>query len=218
MPISTQPFIQLCLDNHVLKFGDFSLKSGRRSSYFFNAGLFYSSTALIQLGEFYADLIYDSIITKNISFDCLFGSAYKGIPLVTITAIALDKKYNFKTNIAFNRKEAKTHGEGGNIIGAELNNKKIILIDDVITAGTATREAINILHNYKADVIAMIIALNRQEPGNNPSFQTASDEITAEFNIPIFSIATLRDIIAFTAQHPQYEKYAKLLQQHHNHI
>jgi orotate phosphoribosyltransferase len=215
MQTSTQQFIQLCLENQVLKFGEFTLKSGRHSHYFFNAGQFYKNTAIIKLSEFYADLIYNHIITKHINFDCLFGPAYKGIPLVIATAIALENKYNFKTTIAFNRKEKKQHGEGGDIIGDNLNNKKVILIDDVISAGTATKESISILNNYNAKITGIVVALNRQEPANNHAFKTAAEEISTEFNIPIFSITTLLDIIAFTKQNPEYKKYAELLTQDH---
>lgn len=211
MQKTKQEFIQLCLANQVLKFGEFTLKSGRQSHYFFNAGLFYTSTALIELGEFYADLINSNIIQKNISFDCLFGPAYKGIPLVTATAIALEKKYGYKTSIAYNRKEAKTHGEGGMIIGQDLTNKKVVLIDDVITAGTATKESINLLKQYNASIIALTVALNRQEPANNTSYKTSADEITAEYELPIYSIASFTDILEFTENTPEYNNYANLL-------
>jgi orotate phosphoribosyltransferase len=200
MDSQKQNFIQLCLTHNVIKFGDFTLKSGRKSKYFFNAGLFYNNSALVKLGEFYADLIYNKIISKDIKFDCLYGPAYKGISLAIIAAIALQNKYNINTNIAFNRKEMKTHGEGGNIIGCDISNKKVLLLDDVITAGTATRESINLLKPYNTEIIAIIIALDRQEQANNNNYKTAAEEITAEYNIPIYNLIDFTDVQEFINQ------------------
>lgn len=210
MDANKQQFIKLCLENQVLKFGDFTLKSGRKSHYFFNAGLFYTNTALASLGNHYAELIHNQIINK-IHFDSLFGPAYKGIPIATSTAIALANNYNFDTNTAFNRKETKDHGEGGNIIGYNLENKKVLLIDDVISAGTATRESIKLLKNYNASIAAIVIALDRQEHAHDAKYDSAAEEITAEYDIPIFNVVNLSDIIEYTKNNAEYEKYTKLL-------
>lgn len=211
MQTSKQQFIKLCLDNNVLKFGEFTLKSGRKSHYFFNAGLFYNNQALIALGDFYADLIHSEIINKNINFDCLYGPAYKGISLAVATAISLQNKYNYSTDVAFNRKEAKTHGEGGNIIGCNVTNKKVLLIDDVITAGTATRESVNILNEHNAKIAAIVIALDRQDPAHNSNYACASDELKEELDLPIYSIARFTDIVEFTKTTAEYNQYAELL-------
>lgn len=192
-----QQFIDLCIKNNVIKFGDFTLKSGRKSNYFFNAGLFFSNTALTKLGEFYADLIFNKIIKEKMNFDCLYGPAYKGISLAIVTAIALKNKYNFETNVAYNRKEAKTHGEGGNIIGYDVTNKTVLLLDDVITAGTATRESLDLLKNYHANISAIIIALDRQEQAHSNKYKTAAEEITAVYNLPIYNIIDFNDIQSF---------------------
>ncbi len=192
-------FINFCITNDVIKFGDFTLKSGRKSNYFFNAGLFFSNTALTKLGEFYADLIYNKVISENIKFDCLYGPAYKGISLAIITAIALKHKYNFDTNVSYNRKETKTHGEGGNIIGYDITNKTVLLLDDVITAGTATRESLDLLKKYNANICAIIIALDRQEQAHNNKFKTASEELTAIYNLPVYSIIDYSDVQSFIA-------------------
>lgn len=211
MDANKQQFIKLCLDNQVLKFGDFTLKSGRKSHYFFNAGLFYANTALASLGNYYAELIHNNIINK-IDFDSLFGPAYKGISIATSTAIALTNNYNFITNTAFNRKETKDHGEGGNIIGYNLENKKVLLIDDVISAGTATRESIKLLKNYNASIAAIVVALDRQEQAHNIKYKTAAEEITAEYNIPIFNIVNLLDVVEYTKNNSEYTRYTKLLE------
>ena len=204
-------FITLCLENKVLLFGDFILKSGKKSHYFFNAGLFHNNQAITLLGEFYADNIFKNIIQQNIQFDCLFGPAYKGIPLATATAIALHRKYNYQTSISFNRKETKDHGEGGNIIGQDLTNKKVLLIDDVMSAGTATKESIHILNQFNAQIVGIMIALNRQERSSNKKYQIISDEIFDQYKIPIYSIITLDDIIVYTKNCKEYQSYYPLL-------
>ena len=200
-------FIKFCLDHKVLSFGDFTLKSGRKSHYFFNAGLFHSNSAIAILGEYYADLISQA----NLKFDCLFGPAYKGIPLATATSIALFKKYHLETNIAFNRKEVKLHGEGGNIIVADVTNKNILLIDDVISAGTATRESITLLKQYNANIIGIVIALDRKMEANSSNYKTASEEITGKYNIPVYNIITIDDIRDFTKSNDNYSDIANLL-------
>jgi orotate phosphoribosyltransferase len=182
-------FIQLCLDLGVLRFGEFKLKSGRLSPYFFNAGLFNTSRAIAELGRFYAQAVVDS----KIPFDMLFGPAYKGIPLVTATAIALADQHGKDVPWAFNRKEAKTHGEGGNIVGAPLKGR-VLIVDDVITAGTAIRESIDIIRAAGAESCGVILALDRQERGQGDL--SAVQEVQQLFNLPVASILQLDGLIA----------------------
>jgi len=182
-------FIQLCLDLGVLRFGEFKLKSGRLSPYFFNAGLFNTSRAIAELGRFYAQAVVDA----NIPFDMLFGPAYKGIPLVTATAMALADHHGRDVPWAFNRKEAKTHGEGGNIVGAPLNGR-VLIVDDVITAGTAIRESIDIIRAAGAEPCGVILALDRQERGQGEL--SAVQEVQQVFKLPVASILQLDGLIA----------------------
>lgn len=212
--VEQQKFIKFCLENNVLAFGDFTLKSGLKSHYFFNAGLFNTNKSISLLGQYYAKLIYEQIIAKNIKFDGLFGPAYKGITLVTAVAIALYQNYNFETSVAFNRKEVKTHGEGGNIIGADVTNKNFLLIDDVISAGTATRESINILKHYNANIVSIVVALDRKMPVADNQQITAAELLKTEYNIPIFSIISVNDIIDFTSAEKEYAYITELLQNH----
>ena len=156
-------FVDYCLQRGALRFGEFTLKSGRVSPYFFNAGIFNRGADLAQLAGFYADAIEQS----GIEFDLLFGPAYKGIPLAAITAAALHQRHQHDIAYAFNRKEAKDHGEGGNIVGAEIAGR-VMIIDDVITAGTAIRESIGLIESFAAEVCAVTIALDRQERGQGP--------------------------------------------------
>ena len=205
-----EQFIKFCLESKVLAFGDFTLKSGLKSHYFFNAGLFNTNKAIALLGEFYAKEIYDSIIQRDkLHFDCLFGPAYKGITLAGCASIGLYNKYHYETDIAFNRKETKTHGEGGNLIGADVTNKKVLLIDDVISAGTATRESINILQPYNATVVGIVIAMDRKTILDKDKQLTAAQLLTAEFNIPVYSIINVNDVITFTATNPEYHHIYK---------
>ena len=183
-------FIKFALDRGALSFGDFTLKSGRQSSYFFNAGVFNTGTELQQLGHFYAD----AIERANLSYDILFGPAYKGIPLVTATAMSLAGKGK-NVHYAFNRKEKKEHGEGGHLIGANLANKKVLIIDDVITAGTAVRETINFLAAAKANLCGLIVALDRQEQGQQS--ESAMQEIAAHYQVPVTSIVGITDLVEY---------------------
>lgn len=194
-------FIQLAIDSHVIQFGEFTLKSGRLSPYFFNAGLFYQGEALRLLGQFYAQ----KLIEQQINFDHLFGPAYKGLPLATATAIALAEQGIDKT-VTFNRKETKDHGEGGQLIGAPLSGKTII-IDDVITAGTAFREAQQQIKQHGGELTGVIIALDRCERGL--SQQSALAEIKAQ-GIAVFSIITLFDLIEHMREQEHYEQVKKL--------
>jgi len=184
-------FIRLALQCNVLKFGSFTLKSGRQSPYFFNAGLFYQGEALRQLGQFYAK----TIMQHKLNFQHLFGPAYKGLPLATTTAVAL-AEHGVNTTVTFNRKEAKDHGEGGQLIGSPLTGKTVI-IDDVITAGTAFRESAQLIREQGAEVTAVVIALDRCERGL--SNQSTLAEIQAQ-GIQVFSIITLFDLIHYLEQ------------------
>jgi len=187
-------FVKFALENEALQFGEFTLKSGRISPYFFNAGKFNQGAAFNTLGRFYAD----TLMQAGISFDLLFGPAYKGIPLATATSIALDSQYQRSVGVAFNRKEAKTHGEAGKLIGAPLAGR-IVIVDDVITAGTAIRESMDLIQEAGAEPAAVIVALDRQEKG--PKGKSAIQEIENAYNIPVLAIARLEDLLEFAKQH-----------------
>ena len=180
-------FIRLCLDLGVLRFGAFTLKSGRVSPYFFNAGLFNTGRAIALLGRHYARTAAGS----GVPFDMLFGPAYKGIPLVTATAAALAEHENLDRPYAFNRKEAKDHGEGGSIVGAPLAGR-VLIVDDVITAGTAIRESVDIIRGHGATPAAVLIALDRQERGTGE--RSAVQEVEATFGLPVISVLKLADL------------------------
>ncbi|MBL8268421.1 orotate phosphoribosyltransferase [Steroidobacter sp.] len=186
-------FIDLCLQLGVLRFGEFKLKSGRLSPYFFNSGLFNSGRALAELGRAYAQTIQSA----NLEFDVLFGPAYKGIPLVASTAVALADQHGRDVPWAFNRKEAKTHGEGGNIVGAPLRGR-VLIVDDVITAGTAIREAIDIIRGAGAEPVGVILALDRQERGQGQL--SAVQEVEQTLQLPVTSIVQLGDLIEYLRQ------------------
>jgi orotate phosphoribosyltransferase len=183
-----QSFIQLCLDLGVLRFGEFKLKSGRISPYFFNAGLFNTSRAIANLGRHYAN----AVVASGIQYDMLFGPAYKGIPLVTATAIALADHHNRDQPWAFNRKEAKDHGEGGSIVGASLKGR-VLIVDDVITAGTAIRESIDIIRAAGAEPCGVVLALDRQERGQGEL--SAVQEVEQNYKLPVASILQLDGLI-----------------------
>lgn len=188
-----QSFIQFALQCEVLRFGEFTLKSGRASPYFFNAGLFNTGEMLAKLGQYYAAAIVDS----GIEFDVLFGPAYKGIPLGTATAVALAEHHGRNVPLAFNRKEAKDHGEGGSIVGAPLKGR-VLIIDDVITAGTAIRESMDIIDAEGAQPAGVVIALDRQERGKGEL--SAIQEVEQNFGIPVVSIIKLENLIAYLEQ------------------
>lgn len=181
-------FIDLILDRGVLRFGEFTLKSGRASPYFFNAGLINDGESLRRLGACYAQALVDT----GTGFDMLFGPAYKGIPLATATAIALAQHHRRNVPVAFNRKEAKSHGEAGTLIGAPLAGR-VLIVDDVITAGTAVRESIGIIRAAKASPAGVIVALDRQERGQGKL--SAVQEVETAFGIPVIRIITLDDLI-----------------------
>jgi orotate phosphoribosyltransferase len=183
-------FIDFALETGVLRFGEFTLKSGRISPYFFNAGLFNSGASLARLGRFYAQ----SIIDSGIEFDLLYGPAYKGIPLAAVTAAALFDHHGVDIPYAFNRKEAKDHGEGGTIVGHQLAGR-VAIIDDVITAGTAIRESIDLITAHGAVPSAVFIALDRQERGNGEL--SAIQEVECEFGLPVAAITKLENLIDY---------------------
>lgn len=193
-------FIEFALSSNVLRFGEFTLKSGRVSPYFFNAGLFNSGEALSKLGKYYAQALKDS----GIKFDVLFGPAYKGIPLASSCAMSLFTEHNINTPYSFNRKEAKAHGEGGNIVGAALEGK-VLIIDDVITAGTAIREAMDIISNAGAQAAGVLIALDRQEKGQ--AELSAIQEVEQQYKIPVTSIIKLGDLIEFIKDKPEFKEF-----------
>lgn len=204
-----QQFIQFALDRHTLRFGEFTLKSGRKSPYFFNAGLFNTGDDLRQLGQFYAAAIENA----NIDYDVIFGPAYKGIPLVTATSIALSE-YHKNVPYAFNRKEAKTYGDGGNIVGADMKGKKVLIIDDVITAGTAIRESVELLAEIGAHFCGVVIALDRQERGLGTT--SAIQEIEEQHNVPVINIINFDNLVEFLREH-QHNDEIKKMQQYQQH-
>jgi orotate phosphoribosyltransferase len=183
-------FIEFALQKQVLKFGEFTLKSGRKSPYFFNAGLFNTGRDLAKLGRFYAAALADS----GIEFDVLFGPAYKGIPIATTTAVALADHHDIDTPYCFNRKEAKDHGEGGTLVGSELKGR-IMLVDDVITAGTAIRESMQIIQAQGADLAGVLVAIDRQEKGKGEL--SAIQEVERDFGCAVISIISLGDLVTY---------------------
>ena len=193
-------FIEFALEKQVLKFGEFTLKSGRTSPYFFNAGLFNTGRDLARLGRFYAAALADS----NIEFDVLFGPAYKGIPIATTTAVALADHHDIDTPYCFNRKEKKQHGEGGSLVGSELNGN-IMLVDDVITAGTAIRESMEIIKQNGADLSGVLIALDRQEKGKGEL--SAIQEVERDFGTSVISIVTLGDLVSYLKTNSDFAEF-----------
>jgi len=193
-------FLELALELGVLRFGEFTLKSGRVSPYFFNAGLFSTGYAAAKLGRYYAS----AIAASEIEFDMLFGPAYKGIPLATLAAAALAEHHDVDVPYAFNRKEAKDHGEGGNIVGAPLSGK-VMIVDDVITAGTAVREAQQIIVGAGAEVAGLTISLDRQEIGQGS--RSAVQELEESLKIPVVSIVTLEDLVELLEEAGEYSEF-----------
>jgi orotate phosphoribosyltransferase len=191
-------FIHLAIKHQALCFGEFTLKSGRTSPYFFNAGRFQTGSALAELGRYYAA----AIKAADIDFDIVFGPAYKGIPLAATTAIALFDTYQQDLPYCYNRKEAKDHGEGGTLVGAPLQGK-VLIVDDVITAGTAVREVMSIIKSAGAQPAAVLIGLNRQEKGQGDL--SAIQEVEQSFGIPVVSIINLNHIIDYLESQPNQE-------------
>jgi orotate phosphoribosyltransferase len=188
-----------------LRFGSFTLKSGRTSPYFFNAGLFNSGMALAELGRFYAEAIRDS----KLEFDVLFGPAYKGIPLAAATAVQLADDFHIDKPWCFNRKEAKDHGEGGSLVGAPLTGN-VLIIDDVITAGTAIREVMSVIKHAQAQAAGVIVALDRQERGQGAL--SAIQEVERDFSIPVLSIVKLEHIVEYLQEQGETEQIKQIEQ------
>lgn len=202
-------FIEFAIGKNVLQFGDFELKSGRRSPYFFNAGLFNTGGALLKLGSYYAE----ALVGSGKTFDMLIGPAYKGIPLVSATAMALAMEHGLDVPYVFNRKEAKRHGEGGDLVGAPLNGR-VVIVDDIITAGTAIREIIQLLKAYQTAPEGIIVAIDRQERGTGEL--SAIEEVEQEFGLFVISVVNLEDIIEYLELTQSYEmELVKIREYHH---
>lgn len=193
-------FIEFAINRNVLRFGQFTLKSGRLSPYFFNAGLFNTGADLALLGKCYAEALTQS----GIAFDVLFGPAYKGIPIATTTAVALATEHQRSVPYCFNRKEAKAHGEGGSLVGSELKGN-IMLVDDVITAGTAIRESMELIAQHEANLAGVLIALDRQEKGQGEL--SAIQEVERDFGTKVISIVTLGDVVEYLQTKPEYAEH-----------
>ncbi|MCT4714147.1 orotate phosphoribosyltransferase [Enterobacteriaceae bacterium H18W14] len=200
-------FIEFALNKQVLKFGEFTLKSGRTSPYFFNAGLFNTGRDLALLGRFYAAALMDS----GIDFDLLFGPAYKGIPIATTTAVALAEHHERDVPYCFNRKEAKDHGEGGNLVGSALQGR-VMLVDDVITAGTAIRESMEIIAANEATLVGVLISLDRQERGRGEI--SAIQEVERDYHCKVISIITLKDLIEYLEEQPEMAESLAAVQEY----
>ena len=197
-------FIEFAISKQALRFGEFKLKSGRVSPYFFNSGHFNDGESLRLLGEFYAK----AVLASGINFNMLFGPAYKGIPLVSSLAIALAREHGISVPYCFNRKEVKDHGEGGLILGANLNDN-VLIIDDVITAGTSIRESVTIIEGANARAAGVVIALDRQEKGN--SELSAIEEIVKQYKIPVISIISLHNLIEFLGKSSDFSGYMDII-------
>ncbi|WP_045159330.1 orotate phosphoribosyltransferase [Stutzerimonas stutzeri] len=198
-------FIRFAIERGVLRFGEFTLKSGRTSPYFFNAGLFNSGSALALLGRFYAS----AVIESGLDFDVIFGPAYKGIPLGAATAIALAEQHQRDLPWCFNRKEAKDHGEGGTLVGAPLTGR-VLIVDDVITAGTAIREVMQIIRAQNAEAAGVLIALNRQERGQGEL--SAIQEVERDYRMPVISIVSLEQVLEYLADDVQLKQHLPAVQ------
>lgn len=198
-------FIEFAIEQGVLKFGEFTLKSGRISPYFFNAGLFNSGRAVAKLSRFYAAALQQS----GVDYDVIFGPAYKGIPLAATLVVALSDQYQLDVPYVFNRKEAKDHGEGGMLVGAPLTGR-VVIVDDVITAGTAIREVMATINAApNAHAVAALIALDRQEKGQGEL--SAIQEVERDFNIKVISIVGLDQVLAYVAQQAELAQYAQAI-------
>ena len=218
---SSHDFIQLALDNEVLKFGEFVLKSGRVSPYFFNAGLLATGEMLSLLARGYADALAEQMAAndsvnnaENAKELVIFGAAYKGIPFVAATAQALWHHHGINAKWGYNRKEAKTHGEGGNLVGADVSGKAVWVLDDVITAGTAMREVVDILEQAGASVAGIIVALDRKEKGQ--SDHSAIQELAATLKVPVRALVDIDDLIGYLAdENSQYKDATQLAKMQH---
>ena len=219
---SSHDFIQLALDNQVLKFGEFVLKSGRISPYFFNAGLLASGEMLSLLARGYADALAETVAEQMVSTNdgestqelVIFGAAYKGIPFVAATAQALWLHHGINAKWGYNRKEVKTHGEGGNLVGADVSGKSVWILDDVITAGTAMREVVEILEQAGASIAGIIVALDRKEKGL--AEHSAIQELAATLEVPVRALVDIDDLISYLADGSnQYKDATQLAKMQH---
>ena len=199
-----QAFLEFLIQQGVLKFGEFTLKSGRKSPYFFNAGLFNTGQGIGKLGRFYAQAIVDA----DLKYDVLFGPAYKGITVAVATAIALAEQHGKNVPCVYNRKEAKSYGEGGSIVGGPLEGR-VLIIDDVITAGTAVRAAIQQIRAAGAEPAGVVISLDRQERGTGS--KSAIEEVESHIGIPVLSIARLEDLLLYMEDREDLASYIKLM-------
>ena len=195
-----QDFIELAIKYEALCFGEFTLKSGRVSPFFFNAGKFSSGKALAALGRCYAD----AIINSQLEFDIIFGPAYKGIPLVSAVGIALSECHQRDLPFCFNRKEAKDHGEGGQLVGAAIEGTRVLIVDDVITAGTAIREVMKLLAHHRASAAGVVIGLDRQEKGAGE--KSAVQEVAEQYKVPVVSVITLDHVVRYLMKQQNDEK------------
>lgn len=200
-------FLDFALESEVLRFGEFTLKSGRISPYFFNAGLFNTGKQLATLADFYAKAISQS----NIKYDILFGPAYKGIPLVAAIATILATKYNIDIPYAFDRKEAKDHGEGGSFVGADMHNKKVLLVDDVMTAGTAFYESKQKLKTINAEIVGVVLSIDRQEKAKDSDI-SATKKISQDYNIPVIAVTNFESIFEYVKNNLDKEMINKFIQ------
>ncbi|GAA0317746.1 orotate phosphoribosyltransferase [Psychrobacter aestuarii] len=211
---SAHQFIELALDNQVLKFGEFVLKSGRISPYFFNAGLLATGEMLSVLANGYADALAAQMKDDNQDELVIFGAAYKGIPFVAATAQALWLNHGINAKWGYNRKEVKTHGEGGNLVGADVSGRAVWILDDVITAGTAMREVVDILSNAGASVAGILVALDRKEKGQ--AEHSAIQELAATLNVPVQALVDMDDIIGYLeADDSPYQDATQLAKMQH---
>lgn len=201
-------FIDFAVERDVLRFGEFRTKAGRLTPYFFNAGLFHDGEALARLADFYAS----TILASGLAVDGLFGPAYKGIPLAAGTAMAL-ARVGHNTPFAFNRKEAKDHGEGGSLIGAALRGK-VLILDDVISAGTSVRESVELIRAQGAEPAGVVIALDRMERGQGEL--SAVQEVQRNYGIPVVAVANLTDLIAYLGDSPELEQNLEAVQRYRN--
>lgn len=202
-----QDFIRYAIDCGVLRFGEFTLKSGRKSPYFFNTGLFDTGARLGRLGRFYAQ----ALLHSGLEYDVLYGPAYKGIPLVAATAIALADMTGQEVPFAFNRKEAKDHGEGGNLVGSPLRGR-VVILDDVITAGTSVRESVDIIRQAGATPAGVLISLDRQEKGDGTL--SAVEEVACHYQLAVHPIVTLADLIEYLRRKPEFSAELERLEAH----
>lgn len=206
MQYNSRSFIEYALKQQAIKLGRFTLKSGRVSPYFFNAGVFNDGHALWELGNFYAH----TIIRSNIDFDMLFGTAYKGIPLVCATAICL-QQLDINKPFAFNRKEEKKHGEGGHLIGAALAGR-VLIVDDVVSAGTATRHSVELIRSHGTEAVGLIVSFDRQEKGSGDA--STLTELRTQFGLEVLSVAALKDLVAVVQANDYYAKFLSTLKEY----